>query len=162
MVLSRDTNGEPLLLELTLSLFTSLLEQVTEMLRTLMVFTEYPYMKVGGPYKVTISYTGYEDFVRENVILSLGQSYQLNAVLSESSILLEGVEVVASNSALIDGNRDGQSTTVDERTDQHRSDCYTFYCRLCPFNPLASVSEDTDGFFFTIAGQNKRYQFHLF
>jgi hypothetical protein len=116
-----------------------------------------PYMKVGGPYKVTISYTGFEDFVRENVILSLGQSYQLNAVLSESSILLEGVEVVASNSALIDGNRDGQSTTVDERLINTVPTVTRSIADYARFNPLASVSEDTDGFFFTIAGQNNRY-----
>jgi hypothetical protein len=116
-----------------------------------------PYMKVGGPYKVTISYTGFEDFVRENVILSLGQSYQLNAVLSESSILLEGVEVVASNSALIDGNRDGQSTTVGERLINTVPTVTRSIADYARFNPLASVSEETDGFFFTIAGQNNRY-----
>lgn len=116
-----------------------------------------PYMKIGGPYKVTISYTGYEEFVRENIILALGQSYQLNAVLSESAVVLEGVEVVASNSSLIDGNRDGQSTTVDERLINTVPTVTRSIADYARFNPLASVSEETDGFFFTIAGQNNRY-----
>ena len=30
-----------------------------------------PGMRVGGPYKVTISYTGYEEYVTENVYLDL-------------------------------------------------------------------------------------------
>ncbi len=116
-----------------------------------------PYMKVGGPYKVTISYTGYEDFVQENIILALGQSYQLNAVLSESAIVLEGIEVVASNSSLIDGNRDGQSTTVGERMIGTVPTVTRSIADYARFNPLASVSEESDGFFFTIAGQNNRY-----
>ncbi len=116
-----------------------------------------PYMKVGGPYKVTISYTGYEDFVRENVTLGLGQTYSLNATMSESAVVLEGITVVASASSIIDGGRDGQSTTVDEKTINAVPTLSRSIADFARFNPLASVTEGNDGFAFNIGGQNNRF-----
>lgn len=34
-------------------------------------------MRVGGPYTLTFSYTGYQDIIRENIYLQLGQSKRL-------------------------------------------------------------------------------------
>lgn len=116
-----------------------------------------PSMRVGGPYRVNFSYVGYKEQTRENVYLSLGQTYQLNTVLQEEAIALEGVEVVADASAIIDGSRDGQSTTVNEELINSIPTISRSIADYARFNPLASVSEGNDGFSFSIAGQNNRY-----
>jgi hypothetical protein len=36
-----------------------------------------PNMRVGGPYTVTVSYLGYQDFVQENIYLALGQNVNI-------------------------------------------------------------------------------------
>jgi len=71
-------------------------------------------MRIGGPYTITVSYTGYEDYVTEQVFLTLGQSLALNVILNETGTNLETVTVTASVSDIFDGNRTGQSTIIDE------------------------------------------------
>jgi hypothetical protein len=70
-------------------------------------FYRMPNMNVGGPYKVTISFVGYEPTVKENIFLTLGQNLRLDAKLSETAITLSDVEVVAVRNDVFDGNRTG-------------------------------------------------------
>lgn len=72
-----------------------------------------PNLKVGGPYKLTITYLGYQTLVENDINLSLGQTLSLNESLKETSVNMKEVEVVANKSALIDGNRTGASTSVN-------------------------------------------------
>lgn len=114
-------------------------------------------MRVGGPYTVTVSYTGYQDYVKNNVYLSLGQAYNLNVQMSETATDLETVVVAAYADNVFDGNRTGQETVISEKL---INDVPTIsrsigdYARL---NPLANISEDDDGFEISLAGQNNRY-----
>lgn len=41
-----------------------------------------PNMNVGGPYKVTVSYVGFENYTNTEVYLNLGQTQKLNVKLS--------------------------------------------------------------------------------
>ena len=50
-------------------------------------------MRVGGPYRVEVSYIGYGKNTTNNITLSLGENYSLNVVLSEGTQMLD--EVVA-------------------------------------------------------------------
>ena len=120
-------------------------------------FFRIPGMRVGGPYKLTISYTGFEDFVQENIYLSLGQSFQLNTVLQETALEIEGVEIIAARGDVFDGNRTGQETVVDERTINDIPTVTRALADYARFNPLASIDENTDGFTVSLAGQNNRY-----
>ncbi|MEA5127509.1 MAG: carboxypeptidase regulatory-like domain-containing protein [Proteiniphilum sp.] len=52
-------------------------------------------MRVGGPYTVEISYIGYGTSTTNNITLSLGENYVLNAVLSEEATSLDEVVVTA-------------------------------------------------------------------
>lgn len=120
-------------------------------------FYRIPNMRVGGPYTITISYTGYEDVKKENIYLALGQTLNLSVELQENAVTLDGVEVVAVRNDVFDGNRTGQSTVVDLRTINDVptvSRAIGDYARL---NPLASVDENTDGFTISLGGQNNRY-----
>ncbi|MCB0572305.1 MAG: carboxypeptidase regulatory-like domain-containing protein, partial [Phaeodactylibacter sp.] len=73
-----------------------------------------PGMRVGGPYRVAVSYTGYSDKVYENVFLRLGEAFKLDVTLEESAVQLEAIQVVAA--AGITGQSSGASTqiTTDE------------------------------------------------
>lgn len=52
-------------------------------------------MRTGGPYKVEISYIGYQTSIFKGIQLSLGENYVLNASLNESSELLDEIVVTA-------------------------------------------------------------------
>jgi len=52
-------------------------------------------MRVGGPYTVNISYLGYGKSTTNNLTLSLGENYVLNAVLSEKNSTLKEVTVTS-------------------------------------------------------------------
>jgi len=73
-------------------------------------------MNAGGPYTITISSVGFENYIENNVFLTLGQAFQINAKLSESVQQLNAVEVVANPNDVFDGNRTGQQTVITEET----------------------------------------------
>ncbi len=114
-------------------------------------------MRVGGPYKITVSFTGFTDYEKENVYLSLGQAYQLNVELNIGNVELEGVEVIANRNELFDGNRDGQETTVDLQTINRVPTVTRSIADFARFNPLANITENVDGFSISLAGNNNRY-----
>ena len=96
-------------------------------------FYRIPNMRVGGPYKITISYTGYENNVRDNIYLRLGQTYQLDIEMREIALELEGVEIVAQRNNIFDGKR--RSENRSRADDREHSHDYSFYRRLRAFQP---------------------------
>ena len=44
-------------------------------------FFRIPNMGIGGPYKVSVSYVGYESHEQGNIYLTLGQTFQINVEL---------------------------------------------------------------------------------
>ena len=50
-------------------------------------------MRTGGPYKVTISYVGYQSAVYSGITLQLGENYNLNVKLKESSETLDEIVI---------------------------------------------------------------------
>jgi hypothetical protein len=69
-------------------------------------------MRIGGPYKIIISYVGFTSFTKEDVHLRLGQILGLNVKLIEETAQITGVEIISSRSDLFDGNRTGASTNI--------------------------------------------------
>ena len=120
-------------------------------------FYRIPGMRVGGPYTVTISYTGFQEVEKEGVYLTLGQSYQISVALQEQATDLETVTVTSSRSDIFDGNRTGQETVVNERLINDIPTINRAIGDYARFNPLANISENTDGFTISLAGQNNRY-----
>lgn len=72
-----------------------------------------PGMRVGGPYRVTVSYIGFGAQTRENIYLSLGVSTDLEFVMREVAVELEEVTVTAPRVAILSSERTGASTAVD-------------------------------------------------
>ncbi len=120
-------------------------------------FYRIPGMRVGGPYRITISYTGFEPQEYDDIYLELGQSLQISAQLAEQAIELSGIEVVSSRSDIFDGNRTGQETVINEASINSMPTTTRSVADFARLNPLARVDEGSDGFSISIAGQNNRY-----
>jgi len=108
-------------------------------------------MRVGGPYKVTTSYTGFGDKVLDGVSLRLGEAQRFDIVLEAQAIELSGIQVVASAGGA--GQNAGASTQItgDEinvlpTLDRDLND----FARLTP-----QASTTTEGISF--AGMNNRF-----
>ena len=69
-----------------------------------------PGMRVGGPYNVTVSYTGYSSVNLENIELRLGETFRRDFALDEANVQLEAVMVVAASG--ITGQTAGTSTNI--------------------------------------------------
>lgn len=70
-------------------------------------------MRNGGPYRVTISYVGFQSAVYKDITLQLGETYELKANLHESSEVLDEVVVVASDSKF-STKKTGASTNISQ------------------------------------------------
>jgi len=69
-------------------------------------------MRVGGPYKVTVTFIGYKEAVQTGIVLTLAQELRQNFKLEVNQSQLEEVKVVASRSSIINSGRTGAATTV--------------------------------------------------
>jgi Carboxypeptidase regulatory-like domain len=111
-----------------------------------------PNLKVGGPYTIVVTYTGYLSKTEDNIVLELGQNTAVDFKLKAGDGNLETV-TVASKSKLFDGQRTGASTNISSRqlrqmpTITRSADDFT---RLTP-----SASSTVNGTSF--AGRNGQY-----
>lgn len=64
-------------------------------------------MRTGGPYKVEITYIGYQSAIYKGITLVLGENYGLSVALKESSELLDEVVVTASKESNMKSDRAG-------------------------------------------------------
>ena len=120
-------------------------------------YVRIPNMRVGGPYTVTISYTGFEDVVKENVYLNLGQAYKINTTMSESSITLDEVSIIANRNDIFDGSRTGAETTISEEQVAILPTVARAIGDFARVTPQATVTEGNDGFSISLNGVNNRY-----
>lgn len=123
-------------------------------------------MRVGGPYRVTVSYVGYTPLIKEDIELNLGQTLSLNLSMTESAVSIAGVEIVAFRNALIDGNRTGASTNINNAQIQSLptiSRSINDYTRLNPQTGVGNSFAGRDGRYnnITVDGANFNNNFGL-
>ena len=114
-------------------------------------------MRAGGPFRITFSYLGFNEDVRENIFLTLGRTSQFNSTLSESATALQEVVVTATGTGIFGASKTGTETTISQRevaTVPAASRSIADFVRL---TPQAQVTEGNDGFSISLAGQNNRY-----
>ncbi|WP_199118951.1 TonB-dependent receptor [Pedobacter sp. ASV28] len=70
-------------------------------------------MRVGGPYTVEVTYMGYEKSTQTDIVLSLGQPYTLNVVLSSAGTVLQTVNISGVGTKSIVTQKQGASTNVN-------------------------------------------------
>ncbi|NBA88865.1 hypothetical protein GVN16_24025 [Emticicia sp. CRIBPO] len=71
-----------------------------------------PSVRVGGPYKVSVSFVGFEDQSVDGVIANLGTAANVNFKLSEAGKTLEEVVVRSTKSDIFSSDRTGAATTI--------------------------------------------------
>ncbi|MBY0435712.1 MAG: TonB-dependent receptor, partial [Cyclobacteriaceae bacterium] len=72
-----------------------------------------PNARIGGPYKLTISFVGFEAQEKTDIFLSLGVTSTVNFTLAESGSELQ--EIVVSASSLINADRTGAITNISTK-----------------------------------------------
>ncbi len=72
-------------------------------------------LRVGGPYQITISYVGFQTQTRNDVYLTLGQTFNLDANMVSSSQALDEVVVVSDQGGTFGSDRTGAETSVGRR-----------------------------------------------
>lgn len=115
-------------------------------------------MNVGGPYKITIQFVGYENYERTNTYLKLGQTFTLKVDMKQESSEIEGVTVLAVKDNIFDGNRTGARTNIDEETINALPTAGRDLTDFTRLTPQAFVDDsDDDGAAISIAGQSSRF-----
>lgn len=111
-------------------------------------------MRIGGPYKITITYIGFNDEVIEGVYLNLGQTERISRQLKESSTALDEVVVTAQNNGIFDSNKTGSATNIDNRKVNALPNVSRSLADFARLTPEAQIRDDNE---ISIAGQNNRY-----
>ncbi|HEU4552254.1 MAG TPA: TonB-dependent receptor [Chitinophaga sp.] len=74
-----------------------------------------PNMRVGGPYKVEVTFIGYVTRTYDNIALQLGVPGRLNVQLEDNSKSLNEVEVIYNRNAIISPERQGTQTSLSQQ-----------------------------------------------
>ena len=72
-------------------------------------------MRIGGPYKIVVTFVGFQTEEFNDVYLDLGKIFSLDVVLKEDSQKLEEVKVVGSKNKVFQSGRTGAETTIGRR-----------------------------------------------
>ena len=72
-------------------------------------------MRVGGPYKVTVTYVGFQTQVFNDIYLELGKSFSLDVLLKDESQQLSEVKITGSKNKVFQSGRTGAETTIGRR-----------------------------------------------
>jgi hypothetical protein len=114
-------------------------------------------MRIGGPYTVTISYIGFNDFVRQEIALQLGQTFRISTTMSETANALEEVVITAQSGGVFNANKTGAETTITSRQINNLPSASRSIADFVRISPHASLTEGNDGFSISLAGNNNRF-----
>lgn len=110
-----------------------------------------PSLRIGGPYKVTISFVGFKPEVITEVYVQLGEASKINVVMTDANASLTEVVVAggARKGALISKDRKGTSTNINRRL---IAALPTLSRNITDFTKLTPQSSGT-----SFAGQDNRF-----
>ncbi len=110
-------------------------------------------MRVGGPYKVTVTYIGYETKTYDNVTLRLGETFSLNVNMSENAQELG--EVVVTSRRGLDATKTGAAQSISARQIDDMPSLSHSIADIARLNPQISTNGQSGAMSF--AGVNNRY-----
>lgn len=122
-------------------------------------------MRTGGPYKVTVSYVGYQTKTYTGIKLQLAEVYNLNVELTEDAALL-GEVVVSATASKFAAEKTGASTNINKSQIANLptvSRSITDITRLSPYggNGMSFGGVDGRTANFTVDGANFNNNFGL-
>ncbi|MGL4852133.1 MAG: TonB-dependent receptor [Phocaeicola sp.] len=109
-------------------------------------------MRAGGPYKVEISYIGYESVIHTGVNLQLGETVNISAKMKDSSELLD--EVVVVGKAGLDATKTGAAMSMSADDISRMPSINRGVADMARMNPQISVANNGS---MSFAGANNRY-----
>ena len=110
-------------------------------------------LRIGGPYTITVSYSGYASDKVSDVYLQLGQSYKFKAILDENTSALSEVIVGAAKSGL-NNSQTGAESIIDADQINNLPTVSRSIADFARTNPMTSVDGDN---VLSVAGNNNRY-----
>lgn len=115
-----------------------------------------PNMRVGGPYRVEISFVGFKTEVIEDIQLKLGEASVLNIAMGETARTIDEVQVTASGgrNSILNANRTGSVTYIGTRQIQTMPTITRSINDLTRLTPQASSTSTG-----SIAGGNYRQNY---
>ncbi|MFV8226769.1 TonB-dependent receptor [Christiangramia aquimixticola] len=72
-------------------------------------------LRVGGPYKISVSYVGFKTSVLDGIQLNLGQTYNVDIEMVSDATQLDAVVITASKNQVINSDRTGAETSIGSR-----------------------------------------------
>ncbi|MCF0073132.1 carboxypeptidase-like regulatory domain-containing protein [Dyadobacter sp. CY261] len=110
----------------------------------------FPSVRIGGPYKITVTYVGFNEQSRTNIFAELGAAASANISLKEGGTQLEEVVVTSNAGQLFNGERTGAATSIN--TEQLRT-LPTVTRSISDFTRLSPQSNGGNSF----GGRDGRY-----
>jgi len=115
-------------------------------------------LQPGGPYTVKATLIGYRSDTRENVTISLGQSYRYNAALEQTAIELEPLVVQSDQlAAEFSPTRTGTQTIINQQQLQDLPALDRRFSNLARLTPQIVARDGANGLGLSVVGQNNRY-----
>lgn len=111
-------------------------------------------MRTGGPYSVTISYVGFQDFVDNTIYIGLGEAKKISVKMSEDANVLDEILIVGGSDGVFDSGKTGADTRVSRRQVNTLPSISRNIADFARLTPQARVTGDD---VISIAGQNNRY-----
>src|SRR5436309_1764792 len=111
-----------------------------------------PGMRVGGPYRVSVTRVGYRREVQDQIELTLGGTADLRFTLVQASVELEPVTVTATTNPVFSAERTGAGTTISTTQIAHLPTINRRVEDLLRLTPQYSPMS----FGFSFAGQDNR------
>jgi outer membrane receptor protein involved in Fe transport len=123
-------------------------------------------MRVGGPYKITVSFVGFTPQTADNVYLKLGEPYVLNVRLNDNSSNLSEVKIVGTQgNSILNSNKNGTSTVLSRQQIQSLPTITRSVNDLTRLTPQANSTSIGGGNYrannFTVDGANFNNQFGI-
>jgi Carboxypeptidase regulatory-like domain len=72
-----------------------------------------PAVRVGGPYKVVVTFVGYKESTQENIYSALGTAANVNFTVSEDAAVMDEFVVTGDKNDVFSNNRTGAASTVN-------------------------------------------------
>ena len=119
---------------------------------------EIPNARVGGPYRVTATLSGFKTVTSNNVQVRLGETAEVPTMTMELATVSEAITVTATPDAIINPGHTGATSSVSTTQIQTLPTVNRALQDFARTNPYFDVSPTSDtGTFMTVLGQNFRY-----
>jgi hypothetical protein len=115
----------------------------------------FPNVRVGGPYSLTVSFTGFTTIEEKEFTLALGENKGFATKLKEENVTLGEVVVTANQDDIINSGRTGAATNVSTQTIERNPSISRSINDFTRFTPQAASGLGNGGT--SIAGKNSRY-----